>query len=160
FFHGLLDALRIFLDTVNEGPSRNNEQAKLTLLEADDLRKELETLCVSPPATLSAARLCLEQLVANTARIAASVQRPESQEQWWGDALTRQCQAALEDLIFLAPWTVVAHLQDEQSVFPLDKVPTLRELAALDLESPSGIQDPRPAGPVPGQWLNEWRPFI
>ena len=158
-FHGLLDTLRIFLDAAHEGTSRNSQLAKFTSLDADDLRRELESLCVSPPATLSAARLCLEQLVTKTTRIAESVEdRPESQAKWWGDALTRQCQATFEDLTFLVPWTV--RLPDELSAFQFDKVPTLRELAAWDLESLSGIQDPRQGEAVPGQWSNEWKSFI
>ncbi|HTD23989.1 MAG TPA: glucoamylase family protein [Terriglobales bacterium] len=159
-FHGILDTLRVFQDVVNDGPSQNSELAKLTLREAEDLRKELEVLCISPPATLSAARLCLEQLATKTTRIAESVDsRQEGQANWWGDALTSQCQAALEDLTFLAPWMVAARPPDELSTFQLDKIPTLRELAVWDLESLSG--DPQQQGEaMPGQWLNELKRFI
>jgi cyclic beta-1,2-glucan glucanotransferase len=142
FFAGLLDTLGVFLAVVNEDALQEAELKKSTLLHAGDLQKELDGLCISPPAALSTARVCLEQLVKKTARIAESVKgMPESQAAWWADALVRQCQAALEDLTFLAPWTLAGH-SPELPEIQVDKVPTLRELATWDLEHLPAIQGP------------------
>ena len=60
---------------------------------------------------------------------------PECQAKEWAQALARQCQDAMADLSFIAPWTSSrASLPgapprlDEVSGF--DDIPTLRELAA------------------------------
>jgi cyclic beta-1,2-glucan synthetase len=160
-FGGLLDTLGVLLDVVSEGASHDNERTKSTLLHATDLRKELDGLCVSPPATLSAARLCLEQLVARATRIAQSLQgQPENQAVRWADALLQQCQAALDDLNFLTPWTVVANPPDDINGFQLNRIPTLRELATWELESVSGLQNPpRDDKRLPAQ-LDALKPLI
>jgi cyclic beta-1,2-glucan synthetase len=160
-FGGLLDTVRVLLDVVKETASQDAELAKPALLHAADLLMELDGLCLSPPTTLSAARLCLEQLVAKAVRMAESVKyKPESQAMWWGDALARQCQAALEDLTFLAPWTAVTHPRGELNGFQLDKIPTLRGLARRDLELQSAIQNPRQSDAASLQWLDEVQPLI
>jgi len=160
-FHGLRDTLRIFLDVVNEGIPRKNELAKVTLFHATDLRAELDALCVSPPTTLSAARLCLEQLLAKAGRLVESVRdQPESLTMWWGDSLASQCQAALEDLIFLAPWIVPGYPLDELNVFQLNSIPTLRDVAAWDSESLSVFLQPDNSGAASRQWLDEVKPLL
>ncbi len=76
-------------------------------------RKELEAASAAPPATLTAARSQLARLASAAAeiasRIAASladlpVTAPRAKRQGWAQALARQCQAALDELNFLAPW--------------------------------------------------------
>ncbi len=37
-------------------------------------------------------------------RILAALPAPESDAQWWAQALTRQCRSALDELTLLAPW--------------------------------------------------------
>ncbi|MBZ5521256.1 MAG: cyclic beta 1-2 glucan synthetase [Acidobacteriia bacterium] len=143
FFSGLLDTLEVFLDAVNEALPQNGEAAQRTLLHAGDLKRQLERLCASPPATLPDARSSLEQLVVIVTQMAERPQgQPDSQTAWWAVALTRQCQAALEDLTFLAPWSVVEHDLGELHGFPLNTIPTLRELAAWDPASFSVIPHP------------------
>jgi cellobiose phosphorylase len=140
-FGGLLDTLRVFVDVVKESTAHDSGLIQFTLFQAADLGKELDGFCVSTPTTLTAARSFLEQLVTRTARMAESVKGLSASEAlWWAEALARQCQAAFEDLAFLTPWTLVARSPEELNKFQLDKIPTLRELAARDLESLSGFQ--------------------
>ena len=60
---------------------------------------------------------------------------PESQASWWARALARQCRDALDELTFLAPWTLLPASPDKLSEFPgIGEIPTLRELASLEVE--------------------------
>ncbi|MFH0809079.1 MAG: glucoamylase family protein, partial [Pseudomonadota bacterium] len=122
-FEGLSDTLRIL-----EGAEGRTPAIRLTRLGED-----LESACDNPPATLPAARLCLERLATSIADVVAGLDDdPESEARWWADAFARQCRQALDELEFLAPWT---SLSDPQNVLGelhfLDGIPTLHELAGL-----------------------------
>ena len=160
-FSGLLDTIGVFTDVASEGISHDNERTKTSLLHAADLRKDLDGLCVSPPTTLTAGRLCLEQLVAKATRLAESMKgRPESQAVQWANALARQCQSALDELTFLTPWTAVANISHELDGFQLNKIPTLRELATWDLEFSSGLQRPHNDEVASRKGLEEANPLV
>ena len=59
----------------------------------------------------------------------------ESQVNWWARALARQCRDALEELTFLAPWTLLRASLDKLSEFPgIGEIPTLRQLANLEVD--------------------------
>lgn len=158
-FGGLVDTLGVFQDVVNDAASQYPDLTTPAILHATELRKELDSLCVSPPTTLSAARTCLEHLVSTTARIRDSFKDlPENQAMWWSDALARQCHTALEDLTFLAPWPVVSLLPDELNGLQLNKIPTLRELVTGDLELFSAIE--HLSHTALRKWLDEVKPLI
>jgi cyclic beta-1,2-glucan synthetase len=60
--------------------------------------------------------------------------RSTSQADWWAGALSRQCQAVRDELIFLAPWTGMPAVPVGLGEFPeIDAMPTLRALAGLEL---------------------------
>jgi cyclic beta-1,2-glucan glucanotransferase len=159
FAYGLLDTLGVFLNLLKEPSFQDNDLTKSTILHATELRKELDSLCISPPTTLSAARSCLERLVSKTAWIRDRfTDLPKSQAMWWSDALAHHCQAALEDLSFLAPWPVVPLLPDEPDRLQLNKIPTLRELAMWDCELFSIIEHSSSA--AFRKWLDEVKPLI
>jgi cyclic beta-1,2-glucan glucanotransferase len=142
-FGGLLDTIEVFVDVVKEAASRDTEPAKTTLLRAADLHRELDGLCAYPPTSLSAAVLCLEQLLAKAKPMAESAKGLEgTAAMWWADAFAHQCEAALEELTFLTPWTQVAQAPDELNGIQLSKIPTLRELATWDSGSLAVIQHP------------------
>ena len=107
-FEGLRDTLRILVDAAGTAASAQLEE---------DLLPE------SPPATLAAARLCLERLAGAASRLDAA---PESQARWWANALERQCLDALGEM------TLLSGLEDS-AVF--GEIPTLRELAGLETEA-------------------------
>lgn len=158
-YGGLRDTAEVFQHVVNDAAAQDTGLTKAAILRATELTKELDGLCASPPATLSESRARLEQLVSTTAGIRDSfMDLLESHAMWWSDALARQCQAALEDLTFLAPWTVVTHPPDELNGSQLNKIPTLRELATWNSEYLSVIE--RSSNLALRKWLDEVKPLI
>jgi len=125
FFDGLSDALGVLKNAV-EGTAPN---------QLAQFQKDLESAFESPPTTLTAARLCLDRLATTAEEVLAGVKAaPESQATWWADALVRQCRDALADLMFLAPWAMLSASQNRlNECGSIDGIPTLRELARLDV---------------------------
>ncbi|MDP1903566.1 MAG: glucoamylase family protein, partial [Pseudomonadota bacterium] len=124
---GISDTLRVLEDM--EGKTASNPLVQL--------KKLLKSAIDSPPTTLAAARLCLDQLATSAAEVATSATvldaAPESQARWWAHALAGQCRAALDDLTFLAAWTSLPASPDRLRGMPdIDKIPTLRQLANLE----------------------------
>ena len=112
-------------------------------------RKDLDAACAAPPATLPAAALLLNRL----ARVAGTVAdelggEPESQAAWWAAVLTRQCRAAGDEVILLAPWTGQLEASDGLGEVPeIDAIPTLRQLAGLAVALSNSLE----AGPTPAR---------
>ncbi len=123
WFDGLSDTLNILADTAGE-------DAPPPLIQ---LQKELSPAVHSPPATLTAARLCLERLAASSAEVVGAVRSgPQSPLKWWAEALARQCRDGLDELMLLAPWASLLPIQSRLGDFhDLDDIPTLRGLANL-----------------------------
>jgi cellobiose phosphorylase len=160
-FSGLLDTLEVLLDVLKEHTADGKERTKHVLPQAVNLKKELEELYLTPPTTLPTARLCLEQLVTDATRMAESVNgKPESPIVWWADAVAQECQAALDDLIFLAPWIVVTNAAGGPNGIELNRIPTLRDLAMWDLESLSVAEEPDNPGEYAHRWSDEVNPLI
>jgi len=126
FFDGLSVTLRVLGDAAGEAAP-----AQLAQFE-----EHLKSACVSRPTTLATARLCLDRLTTIAEEMLADLKAaPESQATWWARALARQCRDALDDLMFLAPWALLSASQNKLSEFSnIDEIPTLRELARLDVE--------------------------
>jgi len=152
-FDGLGDTLRILMDVADEATSPGLAQ----------LQKDLESAYDSRPATLAAAQQWLVRLATSAAEIAGSFDvgnatEPGSDAKWWAQALARQCRSALDELMLLAPWLVLPAALNWLSGFPhRDAIPTLRELARLEMELLPAIEQRRGAGATPGQsmWLDE-----
>jgi len=134
WFEGLNDTLRILVDSAGKAAPAQLAQ----------LQKDMESACDPRPTPLGAMRLYLPRLIASATEVAVSIASAaekavsidadnESQAQWWAYALVRQCQDALDELTFLAPWTVLPSSQNRLSEF-CDHIPTLRELAKLESE--------------------------
>ncbi len=153
-FDGLNDTFRILADSVEK-----SAQSGIA-----ELRKSLASACSTPPETLEAARLCLDQLTASAAEVIDSLDarntnqnnnadqgpEPDKEARWWARAFASQCRTALDDLIFLTPWMLQADFSDKLAEFPvIEKIPTLRELANLDV----GAHGMRP-------WADAVRPYI
>ncbi len=120
---GLDDALRLLVDQVGE-----NGPASLSQFQSD-----LSLAIDSPPATLAAARLCLEGLTASAAEVVGAMHSgPESDSMQWAQALARQCRDGLDELTLLAPWTALGFSGSHLPGFEvLDEIPTLRTVADL-----------------------------
>ena len=140
---GLKDTLSVLKDAA--GTDTPNPAATAPIVSAGppaqlaQFQKDVEAACDSTPATLTATHSRLVHLVAQATEVAAAFDKvPEGGAAWWAHALLRQCRDALDEITFLAPWILLPTAGD----FPaLDQIPTVRELASLDL---SGA-DPRPA---------------
>ena len=119
-FDGLSDTLHILLKTAAGISPEVIAHSKMA-----ELRSHLESACNSRPGTLTAARLCLDQLAKSSAEmldeLEALVTDPDNEATWWARTFDGQCRTALADLASLS-----------QSTAPgIDKIPTLRELAGL-----------------------------
>ncbi len=125
-YEGLSDTIRILLD-VEEGASS---------AELARLQKDLAFACDSRPNTLTATRLCLDRLLTSAEEVVVNFNdNSKSLTKSWASALIRQCQDALDELTFLAPWTSLKSVPKRFSDLPdIFDIPTLRELAKLDME--------------------------
>jgi cellobiose phosphorylase len=154
WFDGLSDTLRILVDAAGEAAPGQLVQ----------LQKDLASASASRPTSLAAARLCLDRLATSAAEVVGSLDAdPESQANWWACAFARQCQDALDELTFLAPWTLLSASPDRLSgLRGIDEIPTLRELAGLETELLPAIMDRLGSDATPGEneWLGELRRLI
>ena len=131
FFESVSDTLGIFMDAAAAAPDVY-APARLAQLQQD-----IESATRSKPNTLTASRLCLDQLTRSATSVAADVEAldadRESPLKWWAQAFAGQCRDALDELTSLAPWAELLPSQNNIGGFPdLDEIPTLRELAALE----------------------------
>ena len=111
WFDGLADTLRILESTAAGACPTQVTQLHMNL--------------GSRPTTLAAIRLCLGQLAAAAAEMMDCLDPEiERQARRWADAFSRQCHGALDEL-------AVSHTGG------VEEVPTLRELAALQVEFPA-----------------------
>ena len=159
-FDGLSDTLRVLVDVA--GGSAPAQLAQL--------QKDLDLAADSQPATLAAARLCLERLAALAADVAAArhrccstaVRRPRDPG-WWAHSFVRQCRDALDEIMFLAPWTPLLSSQNRlQDFHGIDGVPTLRQLSNLEVDLLPEIEHRLALKVTPEEkaWLDELRPLI
>ena len=131
-FEGLSDTFRIVADVAAAIPEEYDPA------ELAQIHQDLESAIRSYPTTLTALRLCLDRLTMSTAELVAGIEAldadPESQLRWWARAFAGQCQNAVDELSSLAPWTGLLFSHNSFADFPgLDEIPTLRELATLDV---------------------------
>jgi cyclic beta-1,2-glucan synthetase len=105
------------------------------------LQEEVLSTSASPPTTLTAARASLDRLAGLAAKVVDGLEPgPERPAQWWAHALSRQCQDALDDLLFVAPWVALPVACEAGSdIRGLDRIPTLRDVATLAARLPAAI---------------------
>jgi cellobiose phosphorylase len=156
FFEGLSDTLRIVMDVAAAAPAQFAQ-----------LQQDIESAIRCQPTTLAATRLCLDQLAMSAAKVIAGVgdldSDPESKLRWWVHAFAAQCQDALDDLTFFAPWTELLSSQNRIGDFPgLDEIPTLREVAAWDVKLLPTIADRLNSSATMAEsaWLGELQRLI
>jgi cellobiose phosphorylase len=143
-FEGLSDTLGIVTDAAAAQPPHAPAQLA-------QLQQALAAATQTRPATLMAARQCLDRLVAFAAEWVAAIDAfdtdPDSPLRWWSRALAGQCRDALDELVSLAPWTDLFSASDSLAAFPeLDRIPTLGELAELDARLPAAMAGEPNAG--------------
>ena len=154
WFDGLSDTLGILVDAAGAAAP----------IQVAQLQKDLASVRDSSPATLAAARLCLEGLAKAAADVVAGLGAdPENPAQFWALAFARQCQDVLDELKFLAPWTFLPAASNCLSELPgVETIPTLRDLARLEVEALPAIERRLGANATPeeSEWLEESRRFI
>ncbi len=142
-FDGLSDTLTILAEILG-GTEEAAAQRVFTHEALSYLQKDMESVYNSPPNTLMAARLCLDQLAMSAGKVVAAVATPDTtdvagpdnQPAWWARAFAGQCRAALHELTFLAPWTLLLESPDMLNDLPgINEIPTLRQLANLDTDN-------------------------
>ena len=154
WFDGLSHTLRIIVDTA----------AGAALAPLAQLQKDLASATDSRPTTLAAARLCLDRLATSAEDMVRSLDPiPRTNCGGGHRASFRQCRDALDELTFLAPWTLLPASPGNLSEFPgIGEIPTLRQLANLEVDLLPAIE-PRLALPVTPEeraWLDELRRLI
>ena len=152
-FAGLSDTLEGLQDAA--GGSAATQLAQL--------RKKLAHLCEFPPGTLTATRLNLETLTSSAAKVVAALEPGDSEANWWASAFAGQCRAAGDELAFLAPWSALPATLDWRSDCPeLSNIPTLRELATLEVDLLAALEQRHgsEATPEASTWLAELRSLI
>ena len=100
-FEGLRDTLWNLIEVAAEARVKEKISGRLA-----QLQKELESVCSSGPATLTAARLCLDQLKKSADDLLSGIYRlhagaeeqTENQIIWWARAFAGQCMAGLDEL--------------------------------------------------------------
>jgi len=154
WFDGLSDTLKIIVDAAGGVTSAPLAQLQKDLASAGDSR----------PTTLAAARLCLGRLAASAEDLVRSLDPgSEGQVNWWAGAFARQCRDALDELTFLAPWTLSRASLDKLNEFPvISEIPTLRQLAKFEVDLLPAIEDRLGLEVIPGEsaWLDKLRRLI
>ncbi|RPI98697.1 MAG: cyclic beta 1-2 glucan synthetase, partial [Desulfobacteraceae bacterium] len=165
-FEGLSDTLRIATEAAAAAPAGVASGAHAPAQLAQ-LQQDLESATRSQPTTLMALRLCLDQLAASAAVVVAGVEAydadPESQLRWWARAFAGQCRDALDELTFFTPWAELLSSENNLGDFPdLDEIPTLRELAALEVKLLPAIDHRRSSAVTSAEsaWLGELQRLI
>jgi cyclic beta-1,2-glucan synthetase len=154
FFDGLRDTLRILVDSA--GATAPAELAQL--------QKDLAFN--SRPNTLAATWRCLNKLATSAATVldTLDVDSLEGEAKCWANALVQQCQCALDELEFLAPWILLpASPERLHRISGIEGIPTLRELARLNVESLSAAIEAQPgsdAAPGAREWRGDIRRLI
>ena len=108
-------------------------------IASPDVQRKLEQMdreMDHPPRTLGAAVLVLQRLVRSAGDFAGSLtQRNDPELRWWAAALERCCRDQLDDLAFLAPWTMLPAPE-----------PAWRQSPGAPLHAQSDLRAARPAG--------------
>ncbi|MGH2360996.1 MAG: glucoamylase family protein, partial [bacterium] len=151
---GLSDTLSLLVEAAGAGAPARFAQ----------LHKELESAQYSRPATLMAARLCLDGLTMAASGVVSDLDAgPENPAGAWAGAFARQCQAILNELTFLAPWVLLPAASDSLGdSLDVGEIPTLRELAQFEVTLLPTFQQRLSAAATPEEraWLDELRRLI
>jgi cellobiose phosphorylase len=146
WLEGIEDSFGILLDGLDGGSASRRKRALPAVLAP--FQQALTSAIQSRPSGLAAACGCLESLA--TAAETAAPDLTEDAVNAWAVSLAQQCRALLDDLRFLAPWLARSRDAGASRTAPTlepgsepalergsepgdDAIPTLRELARLEL---------------------------
>ncbi len=163
-FEGLSDTLGILSDTTGDAPATG-------LAEFQEL---FESMQHRPPQGLSATHRALSALLHSAESLSSPAGQPslvegissENEAKSWAVALVQQCRDARDDVLFLAPWLALESTPDGLGDFgarlQADRVPSLRELAALDAVLCPSVVERLATALSPGQraWLETFQSLV
>ena len=151
-FAGLADTLQMVVDATEDAVSAELARVESAVISAAD----------DPPRTLTAVRHRLESITkAAESLVNRLVAGPDSQAKVWAQALAQQCQDALADLAFIAPWTSLPEAPSSLDGFAgLDQIPTLRELAGIASRLLPAIEARLWPGAGDAQWWAELQRLV
>ncbi len=143
---GISDTFRILVDTVK--PVLSGAEGSALPASLTQFQQALESASQMRPITLTAAWQRLDSLATRADDAVRNLEaNAGSETNEWAQSLARQCRDALDELLFLAPWLALPALSlaegpatpnglyDFSRKFsPIGAIPTLRQLAALEVE--------------------------
>ncbi|MFO8155227.1 MAG: glucoamylase family protein, partial [Thiohalospira sp.] len=157
---GLSDTLGILSDIA--GGAGESASARIAQLQED-----LSRASDPRPSGLVAKRSLLDGLATSTGELQACLDADpgvfESEGKEWTSALARQCRDALDEMTFLAPWSLWPTPADALRAFPaINEIPTLRELARFDVALLPALEGRLGSDPNPKEqeWLDAIGPLI
>ncbi len=77
----------------------------------------------------------LDRLAASSKEMVSRTEAyPDKEILWWTQALSRQCEAAMDEMTLFSPWVQSMILKQSPDIFPdLETIPSLRQLARFDI---------------------------
>ncbi len=160
FFEGLEDTLGIALEAASTAPKTKARLVQLHQEIAATIRSQ-------QPAVLTTLQLELAHWATSAAEMATGMENGDTDSaaplQWWLNAFVRQCRDGLDEFLFLAPWLENTAVHDGPEKLPdLDRMPTLRELAALAGHILPALEDrfALRATPEEKRWLEALCPLV
>ena len=123
-FTGLANTLELAADVAEDSARSEISEVEHALTLAID----------APPCTLAAVRHAIASIARAAESLAARLAAgSEGKAHGWAQALVRQCQDAMADLPFIAPWTSLPEAAARPDVScGINQIPTLRELAEAE----------------------------
>jgi cyclic beta-1,2-glucan synthetase len=139
FFEGLRDTLACAVEAAEVNPEEG--------MRFTQLHQKLAAAVDAPPTQLSSMQRYLAQwateaeAIVGTQEEGAEIEDPVHS---WTTAFVRQCRDGLDELLFLAPWLETATVRSGSGTFfDLERIPTLRELAALEMHLQPALEEHR-----------------
>ncbi|MEO7253949.1 MAG: glucoamylase family protein [Casimicrobium sp.] len=158
-FEGVSDALSNLQDAKAGGLS----------YEITQLQSDIETAVSNSPTTIDSTHRVLTQLMRSASAVTqvdristTGVSSRQTEQEVWVNAIRLQCQDALDELTYLAPWTQIASapLGLHEWLHEIPNVaanPTLRQLSTLDASVARWLKSKLPSinGESERSWLAE-----
>jgi hypothetical protein len=168
-WNGLTDTLGVLRDVMSARHTGQKQAPRGTTANVEKRIVQLQAELQAAPDTLALTYLLLQHLALVAADLIDAVAGSPDEVKWWGTAFERQCRDALDDLIHLAPWVLLAPLPDligdrARSVVELrealDGVATLGAVGDFELQQlptlDAIVEDSRRQGALLAEHEDEW----
>ena len=156
FFEGLTDTWAIIVDSVKGAlPAYVYRWRKQLTLDCEKLDN----------TTSYELKLCLDRTLAASENLLEHLRNDGDENVIpWGERLVKQCRDALDDFIFMLPWTADPNFEEmRQNIADLPKlsrIPTLRQLARLSSEIITEVRKREEDRSVTSEQLTRWKELL